>query len=98
MKNYYVYLVRSYGKMYKIGYTNNIQRREKEYKTHNPNANIIEYIAIELETLARWIEEQAHDEIETVYNVREWFKPKGKTFHLVDLQCLKNGTIIKNKH
>lgn len=91
----YIYLVHTTGKMYKVGYTNNIQRRQREYNTHNPNAHIVECIELANETQGRLCESIAHDEIEVLYNSREWFKPNTRTFHLNDLICLANSIVIK---
>lgn len=96
---YYVYLVHSIGKRYKIGYTNNLKRRQREYNTCNHDAYIIEYIEVDTEIEGRAIESQLHDEIQALYNVREWFICKGRQFSIADLQTAYGYTIHKRvKH
>ncbi len=96
---HYVYLVHSTGKQYKIGYTNNLDRRQREYATHNPNAHIVEYIEVCTEVEGRAIESQLHDEIQVLYNVREWFVCKGRQFSIADLQTAYGYSINKRvKH
>lgn len=96
---HFVYLVHSIGKQYKIGYTNNLERRQREYSTHNPNARIVEYIEVCTEVEGRAIESQLHDEIQVLYNVREWFVCNGRHFSILDLQTSYGYTINKRvKH
>lgn len=92
---HYVYLVHSTGKQYKVGYTNNLERRQREYSTHNPNARIVEYIEVCTEVEGRAIESQLHDEIQCLYNVREWFVCKGRQFSITDLQTAYGYIINK---
>lgn len=92
---HYIYLVHSTGKQYKVGYTNNLERRQREYNTHNPNAHIVEYIAVDTEVEGRAIEDIFHDEIQCLYNVREWFVCKGRQFSITDLQTAYGYAVIK---
>ena len=93
----YVYLVHTSNKYYKIGYTNNIQHRQKAYNTHNPNAKIVEYIELDDQKIAKLYEKIAHNELYDLYGSKEWFKPNTKVFHLNYLVCLGQAIVIKNK-
>lgn len=93
---HFIYLVHSTGKQYKVGYTNNLERRQREYNTHNPNAHIMEYIKVSTEAEGRAIENIFHDEIQSLYNAREWFTCEGRRFKLSDLRTAY-GYIINTR-
>ena len=84
----------------KIGYTNNIERRMHEYKTHDPFVKMIDYFTTGDLKKDYAIEQLAHDEMDTMKKLTrisntEWYIMDKKTYKKFTEKTFKKVKCLK---
>lgn len=100
-----IYLIKSEqrnGTLYKVGFTTNLIKRMAQYKSHNPNTQLLETVATYGKT-KRHLESVIHSEITYNFvNDSEWFfvpieyEKDFESKGLSQFKACKNRKIIKH--